>query len=116
MKMFGADADAGVTVSREGVRTQGDGELFFVGGADDAVAADAVAHEHDRPDRPMIFAFAVVIARRAAHLALDDDDKTVTDLQLFSATDKVGDAGEELGDEFHLIDIVVRVAVELPDR
>lgn len=43
VEVFGANADAGVTVGGEGVRAQRDGELFFVGCADDAVAADAVA-------------------------------------------------------------------------
>ena len=56
-------------------------ELLLVGGADDAVALDAPAQEHDRADGPVVLAVAVVVGRRAAHLALDDDDQLVANLQ-----------------------------------
>lgn len=61
----------------------------------------------------MVFAVALVVVRSAAHFALDHDDQAVTHSQLLGAPQEVGDPGEEFGYEFHLVGVIVRVAVEL---
>ena len=73
------------------------------------------AEEHDRADGPVVLAVALVVGRRAAHFALHDHDEFLADLQFLGPAEQVGDAGEELGDELHLVGVVVRVAVELAD-
>src|SRR5690242_8276467 len=94
-----AGANPLVPVAGQGPRIEGDVELPLVGGADDPVPLDPAAQEHDRPDGPVVLAVAGVVAGGPAHLALDDDDQAVANLQVFGPTQEVPDAGEELGDE-----------------
>ncbi len=98
------------------LRIDRDRELLLVGRADDPIALDAVTEEQDRADRPVILAVALVVVRCPAHFTLDNDHKLLADLQFPGPADHVGDAGEELGDQLHLIGVVVGVAIELTDR
>src|SRR5690606_30154367 len=66
-------------------------------------------------DGPMVLAVAIVVAWRSAHLALGDDDKVLADLQLLGSAKQVGNAGQELRNQPHLVGVVVGVAVELAD-
>ena len=54
--------------------------------------------------------------RRTPHFALHDDHQFVAKIEILCAVRCVGDACEQFGDEFHLVDIVVCVAVELSKR
>src|SRR5262245_1003981 len=110
-----SDSIALLLVELERLRIDRDGELLFVGGSDDPVALDAAAQEQGRPDRPVVLAVARVVGRGPAHLALDDDHELLADLQIPGPADEVRDPGQELGDELHLVRVVVGVAVELPD-
>src|SRR6266545_3031574 len=95
--VLGADSKPVPRIAGQGPRVDGYVELALVGGADDAVAPDAAAEEHDRADRPVVLAVAAVVRRGAAHLTLHDDDQAVANSQLFGAAHQVADAGEELG-------------------
>ena len=64
----------------------------------------------------MVLAISLVVVRRASHFALDYDDQFVPDLQFFGPFHEVVDPVEELGDKFHLIPVVLGMAVELADR
>src|SRR5205823_4109943 len=109
VNMLRPEPDAFLLVARQRLRIKQYMELLLIGGAQNPVALDGPAQEHDRADRPVVLAVAVVVVGGAAHLALDDYDQAVANLEILGPAYEVADAGEELGDEFHLIDIVVRV-------
>src|SRR5262249_44806997 len=98
VNVLGADPNALLAIPGQRLRIDGHQELLLVGGTDDAIPPDSPTEEHDRADRPVVLALAVVVSRGTAHLALDDDHQTVADLQLLGPAHQVADAGEELGD------------------
>ena len=63
----------------------------------------------------MVFAVVLVVLRRASHFTLDDDDKLVANPEFLGPCDEIVDAGQKLGDQLHLVDVVVGVTVELAD-
>ena len=87
----------------------------FVGGPHDAVASDALPHEHDRSEGPVVFALAFVVVGRPTHFALDHHDQLVAYLQLLGPLHQVVDSGQKLRDQSHLVGVVGGVAVELAD-
>ena len=108
-----AQSFVGVFFKRESPRVDWNEKLAVVGLADDAVPSDARAEEHRGADRPMVLTISFVVVWRATHLALHDDDQLVADAQFLGAAQGMIDAGEQLGDEVHLVTIVIGVAVEL---
>ena len=64
----------------------------------------------------MILAISLVVVWCTSHLALNHDHEFVANLELFRYAGKVIDPGQELRDEFHLIGVVIGMAVELSDR
>src|SRR5262249_24401696 len=107
MDVFGPHANALLLVELQGGGIERYRELLLVGLADHAVPLDALAQEQRRADRPVILAVALVIVRGAAHLALNHDNQLLTNLEFAGPADEVGDAVEELGDELHLVGVVV---------
>ena len=87
--------------------------LLFVRGSDYAIPRDPGAEDHDGADGPVVLAMAIVVIRCASHFTLNDDDQFVANLQILRLSQKIIDACEKLGNQFHLIDIVVVVAVKL---
>src|SRR4051794_33953765 len=80
--VFRTHADALLLARLQRLRVERDRELLLVGGADHPVSLDAAAEEKGRADRPVVLAVAGVVGRRPPHLALNDDDELVPDLQL----------------------------------
>ena len=71
----------------------------FIGGADNSIAFDASAHEHDGANGPVVFSITFVIVRGAPHLALHNNYKFFADPQLFGTFDQIINATEKLGDQ-----------------
>jgi len=93
MKMLRADADAVFLVECQCFRIDRDQELFFIGCSDDAVALDSGSHEHDRTNRPMVFAVVIVVRWSASHFALHDNHDFVADLKFLGSRHEIVDAG-----------------------